>query len=142
MPEHLSIFNNLLGARCGGTADESLFGQKTFISGNFDSLQDHGHVKLIPPFVLHHFDSVSFLLENVLYQKILPGIDILEIPQLYQRYKAAFWWSQHLSISKKQPVCILANWVGEGGQIINDNSSLEPCAGRVEYFLSQKVISW
>ena len=26
LPEHLSIFNNLLGARSGGIADETLFG--------------------------------------------------------------------------------------------------------------------
>ena len=112
--------------------------QTTSISCNFDSLQDRASVKLIPPFVLHHFDSVSLSYLRICYQKILPGIDILEIPQLYQRYKAAFWWSQHINTSKKQPVCILANWVGEDGQIIDDRISFELCAGKVEYFSAKE----
>ena len=74
------------------------------------------------------------------YQRILPGIDVLEIPQLCRKYKSALWWSQHLNTSKKKSVCILANWIGEDGQIINDNDSLEPCAGRVEYFFSQRLL--
>lgn len=57
-PEHLPMFKNLLGSRSEGTADETLFGQTTFLSGNVTSLQGHAYVKLLPPFVLHHFDSI------------------------------------------------------------------------------------
>ena len=76
-PEHLSIFNSLLGSRSEATADEILFAQTTFISGNFTSMQDRAHVKLMPPFVLHHFDSVSLSYLRICYQNILPRIDIL-----------------------------------------------------------------
>lgn len=74
------------------------------------------------------------------YQRILPEIDVLEIPQLCRKYKSALWYSQYLNTSKKQPVCILAKWIGEDGQIIDDNNLLKLCAGRVEYFFSQRVL--
>ena len=74
------------------------------------------------------------------YQKILPGVDVLEIPQLCRKYKSTLWYSQNLNTSKKQPVCILAKWIGEDGQIIDDSNPLKPCAGRVEYYFSQRVL--
>ena len=35
-------------------------------------------------------------------------------------------------------VCIIANWIGEEGQITSDASKL--CAGRIEYFFSQRLL--
>ena len=52
-PEHLSILSSLLGARSGGTATETLFGQSIFASDEC-ALQQYASVKLSPPFVLHH----------------------------------------------------------------------------------------
>ena len=64
-PEHLSILSCLLGARSGGTATETLFGQSIFSSGEC-VLQGYASVKLSPPFVLYYFDSVVFLLASML----------------------------------------------------------------------------
>jgi len=135
IPEHLLMLKNLLGSSSGDTADETLFGQTTFLSGSAP-LQDCAYVKLLPPFVLHYYDSVSHSYLRRCYQKILPGIDVLEIPQLCRKYKSTLWYSQNLNTSKKQPVCILAKWIGEDGQIIDDSNPLQLCAGTVEYFFN------
>ena len=135
--EHIPIFKDLLGTSCSGTASETLFGQTGLIPSlaNIDLLQDHIVVKLLPPYVIHHFDNVTFIYLQRCYQKIFPDVDILEIPQLCNKYKAAQWWSQHLKSSrryKKALLCIQAYWVGEDGNITD--YSLNLCAGSIEFF--------
>ena len=136
-PEHLSLLSNLLGARSGGTANKTLFGQSIFVSDEHVFLQEYANVKLSPPFVLHYFDSVLLSYLRLCYQKIIPDVDVLEVPQLCRRYKYATWWSQHLNSSKKTPLCILAKWIGGDGEINCDN---EICAGIVKYFFSQRLL--
>ena len=140
--KHIPMFKHLLGTSCSGTASETLFGQTGLVPSNcnfinIDSLQDHIVVTLLlPPYFIHHFDNVTFMYLQRCYQKIFPNIDILEIPQLCNKYKAAQWWSQHLKssrLSKKALLCIQAYWVGEDGNI-TDNS-LDLCAGSIEFFL-------
>lgn len=123
----MSVLKGLLCDMNGGSASETLFGQET-----------NEYVKLMPPFVLHHFDSVSMSYLRMSYQAFLPDIDLLEVPQMCRKYKNAMWYSQHLKVSNKSSTCILAKWVGEDGHI-NTNTS-EACAGRVEYFFSQRVL--
>jgi len=136
-PEHLSLLSSLLGARSGGTANKTLFGQSIFVSDEYVSLQEYANVKLSPPFVLHYFDSVLLSYLRLCYQKIIPDVDVLEVPQLCRRYKYATWWSQHLNSSKKTPLCVLAKWIGGDGEINCDN---EICAGIVKYFFNQRLL--
>ena len=105
-PEHLSILKDLLCDMNGGSASETLYRQET-----------NEYVNLMPPFVLHHFDSVSISYLRMSYQAFLPDIDLLEIPQMCRKYKNAMWYSQHLKVSNKTSTCILAKWVGEDGHI-------------------------
>ena len=74
------------------------------------------------------------------YSAIVPDVNILEIPQLCCKYRTARWWSQFVKSSEypaKISCCILANWVGENGQITDDSTVVS--AGRVEYFYSQRL---
>ena len=80
--EHLSILSSLLGARSGGTATKTLFGQSIFASDECLSFQEYANVELSPPFVLHYFDSVLLSYLRLCYQKIIPDVDVLEVPQL------------------------------------------------------------
>ena len=64
--EHIPIFKDLLGTSCSGTASETLFGQTGLIPSLenniiIDLLQDHIVVKLLPPYVIHHFDNITFI---------------------------------------------------------------------------------
>ena len=139
-PEHLFAFKDLLGAKNGGSANETLFGQTTYLGRNINSLQNCADVKLLPPFTVHHFDSVSHSHLRVCYQSFLPEVDVLEIPQLCQKYKSAMWWSQRISSSlypKKASELIQACWIGEDGKISN---SSEPYVGRIEYFFFQRLL--
>ena len=135
--EHLSILSSLLGARSGGTATKTLFGQSIFASDECLSFQEYANVELSPPFVLHYFDSVLLSYLRLCYQKIIPDVDVLEVPQLCRKYKYATWWSQHLNSSKKTPLCVLAKWIGEDGEI---NCDKEICAGIVKYFFTQRLL--
>ena len=140
-PEHLFVFKDLLGTNSGGSANETLFGQTTYLGRNANSLQNCVDVKLLPPFTVHHFDSISHSNLRICYQSFLPDVDLLEVPQLCQKYKSAVWWSQRINSSvypKKALTCIQAYWIGEDGAISNDSSEL--CAGRVEYFFSQRLL--
>ena len=132
-PEHLYIFKELLCDMSGGSASETLFGQVSH-----SLLHNQVYVKLLPPFVLHHFDSVSLSYLRMSYLAFLPDIDLLEVPQICRKYRNAMWCSQHLKSSNKVVTYILAKWVGEDG-VVNTNSS-EACAGILEYFFSQRVL--
>ena len=62
------------------------------------------------------------------------------MPQLCRKYKAARWWSQHLTGSEypaKMSTCIVANLVGTDSCIAED--SRLTCAGCVECFFSQRL---
>ena len=137
--EHLSIFRDLLGVNCAGSATDTLFRQTTFLTSNFTdlaSLETNVDVTLLSPFVLHSFDSVLLSYLRTCYQTFVPDVNILEIPQLCHKYRTAKWWSQYLKCSEypaKMSTCILANWVGEDGCITED--PLITSAGRIEYFL-------
>ena len=141
--EHLFIFRDLLGAKSGGSASDTLFGQTIFLTSNFTnltSLQTNVNVTLLSPFILYTFDSVSLSYLRTCYQTFIPDVDILEIPQLCCKHRTARWWSQYLKSSEypaKITTCILANWVGEDGCITVDSSITS--AGRIEYFFSQKL---
>jgi len=138
--EHHSIFVGLLGAKSAGSATDTLFGQTTFLNSNITdlaSLHTDANVTLLPPFVLYKFDSVFLSYLRTCYQSFIPGVNILEVPQLCRKYKAARWWSQHLKGSEypaKMSTCIVANWVGTDSCIAEDS-----CAGSVEYFFSQRL---
>ena len=139
-PEHLFVFKDLLGANSDGSANETLFGQTTYLGRNAHSLQSCADIKLLAPFTVHHFDSVSYSHLRECYQSFLPDVDVLEIPQLCRRYKSAMWWSQRINSSlypKKTSAYIQACWVGEDGKISN---SSELCVGRIEYFFCQKLL--
>ena len=141
--EHLSIFRDLLGANCAGSATDTLFRQTTFLTSNFTdlaSLETNVDVTLLSPFVLHSFDSVLLSYLRTCYQTFVPDVNILEIPQLCHKYRTAKWWSQYLKCSEypaKMSTCILANCVGEDGCITED--PLITSAGRIEYFFSQRL---
>jgi len=80
--EHISIFKDLLGTSCSGTASEALFGQTGLIPNkcnfaNIDSARSYSCVKLLPPYVTHHFDNVTFIYLQRCYQKVFPDVDIV-----------------------------------------------------------------
>ena len=83
--EHHSIFVGLLGAKSAGSATDTLFGQTAFLNSNFTdltSLHSDSTVTLLPPFVLYKFDSVFLSYLRTCYQCFIPGVNILEVPQL------------------------------------------------------------
>ena len=87
----------------------------------------------------HHFTLFS-IDSNLLpylqssYAKFLPGVDVLNIPQICKKYRAAYWWSHHLEIGKKRRFpCIKAYWIGSDGDIASDCSNLY--AGKIVNFL-------
>lgn len=141
--EHHSIFAGLLGAKSAGSATDTLFGQTTFLTSNFTdltSLHTNVNVTLLPPFVLYKLDSVLLSYLRTCYQSFIPGVNLLEIPQLCRKHRTARWWSQHLKSSEypaKMSTCIIANWVGTDGCITEDSRLIS--AGRVEYFFSQRL---
>jgi len=90
-------------------------------------LQDHIVVKLLPPYVIHNFDNVTFIYLQRHYQKVFPDVDILEIPWLCNKYKAAQWWSQHLKSSCSKKALLCTYWVWEDGNITDNSHNL--CAG-------------
>ena len=140
-PEHSYIFEDLLGAQSRGSASDTVFGVNNSLSSNRNFDLNHPNTSLLNPFVLYYFDNVSLSYLRTCYQKFLPTVDVLEIPQLCRKYKSAMWWSQYLKTSeypKKALVCITANWIGEDGQITGDASKFS--AGRVEYFFSQRLL--
>lgn len=140
-PEHFCICKDLLGARSSGSASDTVFGVSNSSSGNLNFDLRHPNINLLHPFVLHHFDSVTLSYLRICYQMFIPTVDVLEIPQLCRKYNSAMWWSQHLKSSKypkKALLCIIANWIGEDGQITGDVSNF--CAGRIEYFFSQRLL--
>ena len=140
-PEHSYIFEDLLGAQSSGSASDTVFGVNNSLSCNRNFDLNHPNTSLLNPFVLYYFDNVSLLYLRTCYQKFLPTVDVLEIPQLCRKYKSAMWWSQYLKTSKypkRALVCITANWIGEDGQITGDASKFS--AGRVEYFFSQRLL--
>ena len=140
-PEHSYIFEDLLGAQSSGSASDTVFGVNNSLSSNCNFDLNHPNTSLLNPFVLYYFDNVSLSYLRTCYQKFLPTVDVLEIPQLCRKYKSAMWWSQYLKTSKypkKALVCITANWIGEDGQITGDASKF--CAGSIEYFFSQILL--
>ena len=93
---------------------------------------------LLSPSVLYTFDSATVSHLRICYGSFIPHVNILEVPQVCWKYKAAKWWSQYLKSSEypaKISTCILANWVGGDGQITEDSTVV--WAGRVEYFLAK-----
>jgi len=145
------LFGQLIKSNTGGTSTETLynqecqFGLQTNLSiseGNvvpsLDYLNNIG-VKLLPPSVLHLFDSDDLRYLQQSYTSFISGVDALEVPQAYRKYKAAEWWSQHLEIDKKgKSTCIKAYWVGENGNIAINPVNL--CAGEIIFFFSQNIL--
>ena len=102
---------------------------------------DQCYVKFLPPYTVHKLDSDSLRYLRESYQSFLPEVDPLEIPQLCCRYEVIQWWSEHLGRRKycnRKHKIIRAYWIGEDGKIASEPNSL--CAGRVEYFFTQKVL--
>ena len=97
-------------------------------------------VQLLPPYVIHKFDTVALNYLRTSYQLFLPEIDILEIPELYKKYKNIKWLSEQLSTKTHQNkfLCVCAYWVGSSGSIVTNCQNL--CVGEVEYFFSQRII--
>ena len=90
--EHLFIFRDSLGAKSGGSASDTLFGQTAFLTSNFTnltSLQTNVNVTLLSPFILYTFDSVSLSYLRTCYQTFIPDVDFLEIPQLCCKHRTA-----------------------------------------------------
>jgi len=137
-----SLFYTLLNSKAVDASSETIFDQKTFLSGYFtagdslDNIAFNCPVKLLPPSALYLFDNNSFMNLKACYAHYLPDVDLLEIPQLCSKYTMAQWWSHHLRSSKhtEKFTCILADWIGSDGRI-SENNSL--CAGRIEYFLAK-----
>ncbi|XP_065917612.1 uncharacterized protein [Dysidea avara] len=146
-PEHCSIFKTLLGATSSGSASDTVFGQTIYpaVAGDFtdfSSLQT-GTIEFLSPFILYHFDRTEIFNLRRCYQKFIPDVDVLEIPQLCRKYKKAMWFTQYLKSSKypkEVQTCILAHWVGRDGQIIDAAAGDLSSCGRIEYFFSQRLL--
>ena len=156
VPEvHRCFFENFLNTKVVNTFTETLFGQQI---SSFKHMQhamsvteeavcpsmiylDQHYVKFLPPYTVHKLDSDSLRYLRESYQAFLPEVDPLEIPQLCCRYQIIQWWFEHLGkrkYCKKNPETIRAYWVGQDGKIASEPNSL--CAGRAEYFFTQKVL--
>ena len=73
----------------GGSASETLFGQMSSLH----------NLKLLPPFALHHFDSVSLSHLRMSYLVFPPNVNLLEVPQICHKYRNAMWCSQHFGFN-------------------------------------------
>ena len=108
--ERLPICKDLLGANCAGSATDALFGETTFLTGNFTnlaSLQTNINVTLLSPFALHSFDSVSLSHLRTCYRTFVPDVNILEIPQLCHKYRTANGGLNILNVQNIQQRCQL-----------------------------------
>ena len=153
--EHHDLFNHLLGTICGGTASETIYGQRSLssstnlstlfniaISDVFPSLDyiESCPVQLLPPYVIQKFDTVALGYLRTSYEVFLPEVDPLQIPELYKKHKNVQWLSEQLSTKTYQNnfLCVCAYWVGSNGSIVTHCQNL--CVGKVEYFFSQRIV--
>ena len=151
--EQQAIFEKLLDSNSHGTSTETLYEQNFEISGSLLTHMsiseaeispslfylENSSVKLLSPFTLFSIDTDLLPYLQSSYAKFLPGINILDIPQICKKYKAAYWWSHHLEIEKNRKFpCIKAYWIGSDGDIASDCSNL--CAGKIVNFFSQNVL--
>ena len=96
---------------------------------------------MLPPYVLHYFDSDLLRYLRNYYSQYLPGVDVLEVPQLCCNYKMAQLCSHTLKGTKctaEKFTCIQAYWIGSDGKICDSSENL--CAGKIEFFFSQCLL--
>ena len=87
---------------------------------------ENSSVKLLPPFTLFSIDTDSLPYLQSSYAKFLPGIDILDIPQICKKCKIAYWIWKLKRIENSH--VFKAYWIGTDGDIASDCSNL--CAGK------------
>jgi len=152
--EEQALFGQLIRTGSGGTSCETLYNQQSRLQlgGRLQTILslsevdvnpsidyfDNNAVKLLPPSVVHYFDSDELRYLQQSYAKFIPGLNVFEVPKTYRKHKAAEWWSQHLETEKRgKSTCIRAYWIGENGNITQNAVDLS--AGEIVYFFSQNV---
>ena len=146
------LFDGLLHVNNGGTSNETIFA-KTMSTVNVDVLLslstsevvptanyiENIPCNLLPPFVIHKFNSDYMIHLEASYLKFLPNVSG-DIPQLCRKHKAALWFSECLNCSKRLSdnfVCIQAYWPNRHGEIDTECHSL--WSGKVDFFFSQNI---
>jgi len=148
--EHLSLFHNFLNSTTQDASSETLFGQDNSNSHaneltTAELLQgtvEDCHIKMLPPYALHHFDSDLLPYLKSCYSHYLPDIDILEVPQLCRKYKMAQFCSHTLKGTKcteEKFACIQAYWIGSDGKI-SESQENQLCTGKIEFFFTQCLL--
>ena len=153
--EEQVLFGQLIRTSTAGTSTETLYNQDCQVQlgeslltnltiseedvvPSFDYFDNTG-VKLLPPSVVHYFETDELRYLRQSYASFIPGLDVLEVPQTYRKHKAAEWWSLHLKTEKRRKsTCIRAYWIGENGNIAPNAVNL--CAGEIVFFFSQNVM--